>query len=161
MLTDQEIAKNHQQRCQELFDAYGSLFSVPKNELSLLNEKLRAEYVVQAHQKKGLTTSVVNSLREHGIYDSVIKEMTGENPEHERRQKRVDKYKTIFDWCAANSGKITNAQEIAAIGNFSVSTATTLLKDRLDFFTKIKRGEYLVRNPAVERAEKFQDRKTS
>lgn len=161
MLTDQDIQKNHQQRCNELVDRHGSLFSAPRHDLALLSERLRAEYVIQAHSRKGLNTSVVQSLREHGIYDWLIKEMTGQIPEHERRQKRVDKYKAIFDWCDANPGKITNAQEIASVGNFSVSTATTLLGDRLDYFTKVKRGEYLVRNPAVERAEKHMDRKTS
>lgn len=153
MLTDEEIKRRHLSRWSKLVSTYGDRFSVPSDEVMLVSELLRADHVTQLHYTKNSGSPLANTLREYGIHSSVIKELTGEEPEIERRHKRSDKYKTVFDWCAANVGKQTTAQEIASVGGFSLSTASTLIKDRVDYFKRVKRGEYIIRNPAAERAE--------
>ena len=153
MLTDQEITNRHKLRWDDLIAKYGDKHSVPTDEMFRIGELLRADYVSQMFFRKDVGSTLAQTLREYGISHSVIFELTGGEPEVVRRRKMADKYKAVFDWCIANPGKTTTAQEVATVGNISLSSATTLIKDRIDYFKRVKRGEYIIRNPAAERAE--------
>lgn len=155
MFTEEQVRQRHRQRWNTALEMYGNVHNVPSDELFLLSEQLRADHVAQIAYHRGLTGThqLASFMREHSVAPSVMKEIVDVDVEIERRVKRVDKYKTVFDWCDANPGKVTTAAEVAEVGGFSLSTASNLIKDRIDYFRKIKRGEYIIRNPAAERAE--------
>ena len=152
MFTDNQIIERHKSRCAVLERTYGSLFDVPPSEMWNLREIMRAEHVAQLHQRLFASQPLHKVLREYGISAIIIEDMTGMSPVVEPRVKRSDKYKAIIAWCQENPGKTTTTKEVAEVGDMSVQTATVFMKDRLDYFKKVKRGEYIIRNPAAERA---------
>lgn len=153
MLTDAEIITRHRTRWAQLVAQYGDGFSIPAQEAALAHERLRAEHVAQLAFERNLGHQMPRFLADYGVHPSVIEEITGTQHEVERKVKRVDKYQAINAWCADNPGKTTTVAEVAEVGGFSLSTANQLIKDRIDLFKRLKRGEYLIRNPAAERAE--------
>lgn len=153
LLTDEQIRERHLARCRDLENRYGSLFDAPLNEMNHLRELMRAEHVAQLHYANSVSHPLHKTLRDYGVSTSIIEEMTGVVPVIEHRVKRADKYKVLLSWCDSNPGKLTNAKEISEVGEMSISTATTFIKDRPDYFKRVKRGEYIIRNPAAERAD--------
>jgi predicted phage-related endonuclease len=153
MLTDAEIITRHRTRWAQLVAQYGDSHAIPAQKAALAHERLRAEHVAQIAISRNLGHQLPRFLADYGVYSSVIEELTGTQPDVERKVKRADKYQAINAWCADNPGKTTTVAEVAEVGGFSLSTANQLIKDRIDLFRRLKRGEYLIRNPAAERAE--------
>jgi hypothetical protein len=151
LLTDTEIIDRHRARFRALADLHGGTARIPAEDTAHCFEIMRAEHVIQKAQRNN--TDIVQTLREHGISAAAIAELGIDlDAASTKRAKRADKYQSVFKWCEEHPGHTTTAQEIADIGGFSVATATTLIRDRVDLFHKVKRGQYLVRNPAAERA---------
>jgi hypothetical protein len=153
-MNEQEIAKDHKKRMDTLAEKYGSFFLVPRDEMSFHHERTRALYVQFYANQKGVPTA--KAMREHGIAQSIAQTLGADPLIIERKVKRQDKYKTIVDWCDANPGSTVNGYMLAEIGGVSYATANQFIKDRIDLFRKVKRGEYIVRNPEVERAQEKQ-----
>jgi hypothetical protein len=153
MLTDIEINTRHRTRWAQLVAQHGSSYAIPAQQVQLAHERLRAEHVAQIAMSRNLGHQLPRVLADYGVYPSVIEELTGARPDVERKVKRSDKYQAITAWCTDNPGKTTTVAEVADVGGFSLSTANQLIKDRIDLFKRLKRGEYLIRNPAAERAE--------
>jgi len=126
---------------------YGGAHLIPKDERTLMGERLRAEHVIARHGKDPAV------LSHYGVPSSVIKELCGEVHQHERKVKSADKKKAAMDWAMQHVGSTVTAQAISEVGDFSISTATSLLKDNLDVFRPVKRGFYLIVDPAEERAK--------
>lgn len=153
-MNEKEILANHKSRMVALLEKYGSFFSVPRDEMTAHHERTRALHVRFYAEERGVP--IPKAMREYGVAGSIAQELAGDSIEIERKVKRQDKYKAIIDWCSANPGATVNGYVLAEIGGVSYVTANQLIKDRIDLFRKVKRGEYIVRNPEVERAQEKQ-----
>lgn len=130
----------------EAADKYGGHHLIPKDELTLMGERMRAEHIVE---RFGRDPKVLST---YGVPVSIITELCGQEPQIERRIKIADKKRAALAWAADNVGSTVTAAVIAEIGDFSVSTATSLMKEYLDVFRPVKRGFYLIVDPDEERA---------
>lgn len=141
---------NPDERFRKAFAAatkkYGGHHLIPKDELTQMGERMRAEHIVE---RFGRDPKVLST---YGVPTSIIKDLCGTEPQVERKVKIADKKKAALAWAADNVGATVTAAVIAEIGDFSVSTATSLLKEHLDVFRPVKRGFYLIVDPAEERA---------
>lgn len=151
-VTADEINNEFKTSFARLVKQYGSTHAIPRHEVHLISERMRARHIAVICTERSLGP-LPRVLRDYGVLDSIIKELAGEVPEIERKSKRSDKNKAIFDWCDQNPGKETTVYEVAEIGGVSYSKANQLIKDRIDYFKKIKKGLYVIRNPRAERAE--------
>jgi len=96
----------------------------------------------------------MSTLKNYNVTAEVIKHLTGELPAPpEPKQKMVDKYQTVIEWCMENHLLQTDANVVAEIGNISYASALKFIKDRPDLFYKIKKGLYEVRNPKIFRQQ--------
>lgn len=130
---------------------YGGATYIPKDAVWALQEQLRAHYILTANPDGNAATT----LRQYGVPIGIIEKVLGEAPtEHQRRQKRSDKYQTIIDWCLEHPLEQTSAEALAQIGDVSYPTALKFINDRIDLFRKIKRGVYEVRDVKTERMVK-------
>lgn len=126
---------------------YGGHYLIPKEELATMGERLRADYVVERFGKDP------QALSHHSVPSSIIKELCGTEPQLERRVKVADKKQAAMRWASANVGATVTAQVLAEEGDFSLSTANSLIKERIDIFRPVKRGFYLIVDPVAERAK--------
>jgi hypothetical protein len=138
--------KNFKEAFAKAAKKYGGHHLIPVDERTALGERMRAEHIVLRHGRDP------NVLSHYSVPPSIIKEICGEEPQHERRIKIADKKKAALRWAAENVGATVTAQVIAEIGDFSLSTASGLLREHLDVFRPVKRGFYLIVDPAEERA---------
>lgn len=152
LMNASEIDRDFKEQFAALVKKHKGYDNVPRSEINRISEIMRARHVALVCAERSLGP-LPRVLRDYGVSDAVIADVAGEVPEVERKQKRVDKYKTIFDWCCENTGKETTVYEIAEVGGISYSTANNLVKDRIDYFKKVKKGLYVIRNPQAERAE--------
>jgi hypothetical protein len=132
----------------DLIDKYGNESSIPKDERFLVNETLRAQYVVIGND--GIADPAV--LRQYSIAPRVIEAVCGEKAgAPERKIRNADKRKTMENWCDDNIGVTVTPQTLAEIGDVSYATAISFINERVDMFFKVKRGFYLIRDYKAER----------
>lgn len=134
-----------------LIEAHGSVYKVPADEMAHLHEVLRAQAVLDINPNE----DPKSMMRRYGIAAKAAAEVLGDSPDTfmvSRKPKRADKYAAIITWCKENVGAETNVYQIAEVGEVSYSTANNFIKDRIDLFRKIKKGQYIVRDPETERA---------
>ena len=142
---------NPDQRFKQAFaeaaKRYGGHHLIPKEELTLMGERMRAEHIIERFGKDPST------LSHYGVPNVIIRELCGAEPQHERRVKIADKKKAALAWAAENVGSTVTPAVLAEIADFSTSTASALMKEHLDTFRPVKRGFYLIVDPAVEREQ--------
>lgn len=68
------------------------------------------------------------------------------------KSRRKSKHQQAVDWCKQHAGETIKVKDFAEQVGWSYPTANKFVQDRLDLFTKVSRGLYLMRNPDVERA---------
>lgn len=127
---------------------YGGAYAIPDDVMYMMGERLRANAVVEKYE--GSVTP--NLLRSYSVPVSIIEEICGEKPVLEKKMKRSDRRKAIEDWAAENPGTTVTPQTLAEVGGVSYTTALSIIAERPDLFTKVKRGFYLVRDPEKERS---------
>jgi hypothetical protein len=148
-MNEADIAHQHKAAYAELLARYGGRDAIPEDELTLWAERTRALYVLDLHPD----ANPVTVLRTFGVGDRVIAELTdGVGLDAQRKLKRSDRYAAIEAWAKANPGKDTTVYEVADVGGFSYSTANNFIKDRVDLFRRVKKGEYQLRDVVAERA---------
>lgn len=144
------INEQYKKSFAELAAKYGSPFRIPRSEVSHIAEVMRGQHVLAIHPED----DPVAALRRYQVSASVIRELTGRDSVFVApRAKRQSKYDAVIEWCKQNAGEEVGLQEVADAGGFSYATASKFTRDRLDLFTKVRRGVYLLRNPDVERRE--------
>ena len=104
---------------------------------------------------KNTDRDAVRVLRMNNVSTEAIRRVLGVDPEFEpaRKEKRMDKYQKIIDWCMDNHLVQIEPATIVELGGFSYATVLKFIKDRPDLFYKIKKGLYEVRNPKIVRSE--------
>lgn len=68
------------------------------------------------------------------------------------KSRRASKHQRAVQYCKDNAGKQIKVKQFAEIVEWSYPTANKFIQNRLDLFTKVSRGIYLMRNPDIERA---------
>jgi hypothetical protein len=128
---------------------YGGATNIPKEAAWTLSEQLRAHYIMASNPEANPATI----LRQYGVPAGIIEKIVGEAPvDHQRRQKRSDKYQSMIDWCLDHPLEQTSVDALSEIGGVSYPTALKFINDRIDLFRKVKRGIYEVRDVKTERA---------
>ncbi len=145
--------EEYKEQFKELLDEYLTASNIPFNKQHHIAEVLRAKYVLQKHGNE----NHASVLSQYGVGAETIKELTGfDGGFVARKEKRSDKYAKILAWCKEHVGQETNVYEIAEVGEVSYPTANNFVKDRVDLFTKVKKGQYIVRDPESDRAAEKQ-----
>ena len=134
----------------EINNEYKRMFHEDPERRPFWAEVMRAQFVLLT----GDSTDPMGTLKQYNVLPEVIKHLTGElPPAPEPKQKMVDKYQTVIDWCMENHLYQTDANKVAEIGDISYASALKFIKDRPDLFYKIKKGLYEVRNPKLVRLQ--------
>lgn len=121
-------------------------------QLGLLNEKLRALYVLQTtdgNMKPAAALSLYMVRQE--VAKEILAEFGAEIAEEKNPPSRREKYSSIQEWCSSNVHAHVTTKQLAEIGNISYPTALKYISDRPDIFWKVGRGTYEVRNPIEDR----------
>lgn len=134
-----------------LVNEYG-INNIPYDKWFVVSESLRAAHILAIHQDGNPTVT----LRHYGVPAAIIAAVLGETDENapHRKQKRVEKYQNIIDWCYAHAMEQVSVNKVAEVGQVSYPTALKFINDRIDLFRKVKRGLYEVRDAKAERAAK-------
>lgn len=116
-------------------------------------EWLRAEAVVEKAKREGASEAgVVEALVTHMVSRTLIEKLTGISPEHKKKE-RVDKQEVLRAWVCERIGSSLTTQEIADGLEVSYPTAIKIIKDNTDYFIKVKRGLWSLRDGMAERGE--------
>jgi len=111
-------------------------------------ERLRAQWIIEKSQRDQI--NAVENLKIHMVSNTLIEELTGETVVISRKSQRRDVEKEMADWCRINADLELTTAEIQ--GMLKVSTSVTLkLVKNTDFFVKVRRGIYRVRDGLAER----------
>ena len=112
-------------------------------------EVLRANWVIEKAVRDEL--NVVETLVSHMVSPRLIEALTGKTPLKPKSAK-VDKQAELKAWVQEHLGQEMKTAEIAEGLGVSLSTVSGLVKDKLDFFIKVRRGIYLIRDGEAERS---------
>ena len=112
-------------------------------------ELYRAQAVIEKARRNG--EEVGKSLRDHMVSQTIIKSLTGEIHDYTKRKKRGNSEASIIEWAKAHVGEVTNPASIADATNLSYATANKVVGTRLDWFRKIKKGEYIIIDADAQR----------
>lgn len=119
-------------------------------------ELMRAKFIIQKAIRDN--EDVVDTLVQYFVSKSIIKQLTGQEPDFTRKTK-AGKGRALSEWVSANVGKQFTTAELAESMGVSSSVALKATKN-LDYFVRVKRGLYLVRDGISEREEAKAEKNT-
>ena len=114
-------------------------------------ELFRANAIVAKARKEG--TNVAKTLRDHMVGRKIIESILGDSPDEVEvvKKKRGNSEAVIIEWAKSNIGRDTNPAEIANATDLSYATANKVVGLRTDWFQRIKKGHYIIRDADSER----------
>ncbi len=96
--------------------------------------------------------SISKTLREYGVATSIIKEIGFDVDSYAPKAKKATSQQIFEQWCKNNIGKTINGgKQIAEDTGFTYQSANNFIQSRRDIFSKIKKGQYVVKDPMAER----------
>jgi len=107
----------------------------------------RAKAVIEKAEREGI--DVVDALSTHMVGKTLIIQLTGMEPNLERKTRK-NKDRALTEWVSTHIGTETTVLALATDLGVSSATANKLVKN-VDYFIKVKRGIYSVRDGAAER----------
>jgi len=116
--------------------------------MSEQQELIRARHIIEKAERDG--SNVVDTLKSHMVSNTLIEELTGEAVVLARREQKRDMDKELQDWCRINASLELTTAEIQSMLKVTDSLALKLVKNT-DYFVKVKRGLYMVRDGLAER----------
>lgn len=137
----------YKQNIAELASKYGGHSQIPSDKLREVSETLRLHHIL--HKYQGKVTKQI--LSQYMIPESIIEKVNPDFEGFEPKVKRADKYDAVYKWLDANSGTTIATQEFADIAELSYPTTLKFIDNNPQYFRKVKRGKYEVRNPHEER----------
>ena len=150
-LTEEQATARRNKKIQQLIDQYGPSH-IPGDKRHEAEEELRAFHVITKYGTSITSTVLSQYMLPPEIAKRVLDEMgIDKEVDTQPKQKRNDKYKKVYQWCADNVMRQVTPLDIAEIGEISYPTALKLIKDRPDLFRTLKRGLYEVRDPKADR----------
>lgn len=148
VLTSEQIKAEYTGSHNELMEKYGDPTNIPRDDKFLIGERMRARYCVQTNPS--WTPEQIVSY--YSIDRRVAQELFGVDKEAvAKKQKRVDKYDAIKEWCAENVFAEVTPVQLAEIGEISYQTALKYIDNNPHTFRKVGRGKYEVRDPKADR----------
>jgi len=112
------------------------------------SERGRALAIISKAEREGL--NVVETLVNHFVSKTLIEELTGKEVLVDRKAQRRDINKELPEWARVNATLELTVPEIQSMMKVSNSVALKLVKNT-DYFSKVKRGLYLVKDGLAER----------
>lgn len=138
----------------------GGSFLISKEERFSISEYERAMHVLCVWKREGEKGNPARTLRTYGVIESVILEIiadwcdmtiTEEDLiEIGKTEKRSDKYDSFIDWTKDKVGEQFTTETLVEVAGFSYVTVLKFL-DESQYFKKIKKGLWEVRDPKAER----------
>jgi hypothetical protein len=151
-MTTIETAENeYRTAIQNLIAKYGNATNVPPEEMREPSEIIRLRYTMQKYEGK----VTAETLSKYMFPPSIIAKVNPEFDGLEPKVKRVDKYDEIYKWLDDNAEATVTTQFLTELSEMSYPTILKFIDSNPQYFKKIKKGLYQVRNPKEERkAEK-------
>lgn len=112
-------------------------------------ELYRAQAIIDIAERDEKDISTM--MRDYGVATSIINELGVEVVEYVPKARKAAKQDKLVEWAKANIGQTTNGNHLAEEASVSYATANKFIQTRRDIFSRIKRGQYLVKDPAAER----------
>lgn len=146
-LTTTEANDQYKQAINELHTQYGSWTAIPKDLLREASETLRLHHIINVHEGQ-VNRSI---LSQYMIPESVIAKVNPDFSGFEPKQRRSDKYVQVYQWLDSNPGVEVTTAGLTEVADISYSTALKFIENNPQYFRKVKRGTYQVRDPKAER----------
>ena len=121
----------------------------------LSNQELfRAQAVVEKASRLG--EDVNKALRDHMVPQSISERLTGTRYEYKPRGKKASSEDVVLEWAQAHIGETTNPASIAEATGLSYSVTNKVVGGRRDWFLRVKKGHYIVKDAPAEREQATQ-----
>jgi len=131
----------------DLLDKHGSWNKIPREEWRQATEIARLHHTINAHEGK-VTRQI---LSQYMFSESIIALVNPDFSGFEPKQKRADKYVAAYQWLDANPGIEVTTAGFAEVAEVAYPTALKFIENNPQYFRKVKRGLYQVRDPKSER----------
>lgn len=149
-LTDEQASQEYQKAIEALIDKYGLATNVPVDEWREVSEILRLRHTINA--LGGEITP--RQLSQYMFSPATIAKVNPSFAESEDKPNtRKGKMQNVYSWLDKNPGQTITTQQFAEIASLSYPTVLKFIDTNPQYFRKIKRGQYEVRNPKEERQE--------
>lgn len=148
-LSTTEINQQYKDALNKLLQKYGSWNAIPRDLWREASETSRLHHTINAHEGK-VTPQI---LSQNMFSESTIAKVNPDFSGFEPKQKRADKYVKAQEWLDQNAGTTISTTEFAEIAELSYTTVLKFIDNNPQYFRKVKRGTYEIRNPEVERAQ--------
>lgn len=151
MLTPEIANAQYKETIQKLVAKYGTSTHIPRDEWNEASETLRLHLII--HQFGGKVTKQM--LSQNMFPPSIIAKVNPDFEGFEPKVKRSSKYNAVYQWLDDNPGAEVTTQDFCDVTEMSYPTTLKFIENNPQYFSKIKRGVYKVRDPKAEReAEK-------
>ncbi len=151
VITDAVISACHEELWGEAEKKYKSLFAVPKEDVTRINEILRGMYVVQIWQRDNMGGATpINTLRSYSISEEaaeyIIKKLGFSDTQYsytlkrdDKPEKRKNKWQVFDKWALDHRGEQFTTEQLVEQSGFSYQTTLKYISES-PIFTKVKRG---------------------
>jgi len=113
-------------------------------------ELYRAKEIVKVAERD--EKNVGKTLRDYGVASTIIDELGIELVKHTPKVKQISAQEKIEQWAKENVGRTINGgKQIAEELGISYPTANSFVQTRRDYFSKVKKGEYIVKDAEADR----------
>ena len=138
---------NYKEQLNKLREIHGSWKAIPVENLREASETLRLHAII--HSQGGRVTRQI--LSQYMIPESIIAKVNPDFEGFEPKVKRSEKYDTVYKWLDENPGEQITTQGLCDVTDMSYPTTLKFIENNPQYFRKVKRGVYEVRNPRADR----------
>lgn len=143
-----EADQQYKETINRLYREYGSWNGIPRDLWREASEVNRLHHTINAHEGK-VTPQI---LSQYMFSESIIAKVSPDFSGFEPKQKRSDKYVKAYEWLDSNPGSVVTTAQFAEISELSYTTVLKFIDNNPQYFRKVKRGAYEIRDPQSERA---------
>ncbi len=150
MLSIEQAEQDYRTAIRHLIEKHGNASRIPTDEWREVSETLRLHLTVSKYEGKVTPELLSRYMFPASIIAKVDPEFEGVEP----KVKRADKYDGIYKWLDENAEVTVTPNYLVEISELSYPTILKFIENNPQYFRKVKRGTYIVRNPKEERKEK-------
>lgn len=150
MLSIEQADNNYREAISQLIKKYGNASSIPTDEWREVSETLRLHSTIVKYEGKVTPEILSRYMFPASIISKVDPDFEGVEP----KVKRADKYDDIYKWLDENPEVTVSPQYLTEVSELSYPTILKFIENNPQYFRKVKRGTYIIRNPKEERKEK-------
>ena len=153
-ITSEVIDIHHEQLWAEAIKKHKTMYAVPKDEVTRINEILRGMYVVQIWQRDNANGSPISALRSYSVSEESAQyvldklgfsdiKYSAKRDKAEAPVKRANKWEIFDKWAQGHRGEQFTTEQLVEQSGFSYQTTLKYVSESL-LFTKVKRGLWSV-----------------